>query len=72
MMAAARDAIDNGKVVLRDPDSFTYSQEMIDTLLQIREEAREQYKRGEYYAANTPEESITLLKSWMDKSKNAR
>lgn len=64
MIAAAREAMSRGSVTLGKPEP-KYNPKFIEMI----REAEAEYERGEYYSADTPEESIALLKSWMKKKK---
>lgn len=61
MMAAARDAMDKGKVTLRDPE---YNPKFV----QMIREAEAEYERGEYYTAKTPEDALAHLDKLTERS----
>ena len=61
MLAAAKEAMDRGSVKVTPK----YSPKFVEMI----REAEAEYERGEYYSANSPEEALALLDSWIKKSK---
>lgn len=60
MLAAAREAMHRESVTLTPK----YNPKFVEMI----REAEAEYERGEYYSADTPEEALALLDSWMKKS----
>lgn len=59
LLAAARESMKRGSVTLEPK----YNPEFVAAV----REAEAEYERGEYYSADSPEEALKLLDSWMKK-----